>query len=356
MGERIRSRGHRLVAGTLKRMCARPAVWLAVLAGAAVIAVACGGGGGDEGRGPNDPAFTGTTPSARTVSAPDFPGGHTWFNVSEPPSLADLQGKLVLLDFWTSGCINCQQIIPDLTRLEEEFADELVVIGVHSGKYDREQEDESVRQSILRYGLRHAVVNDPDFIIWSMYGVNAWPTLVLIDPAGNVVGARPGEGVYPAFQPVIAALVAEFDALGEIDRSPFAIDLEADAVTSTFLSYPSAVLADEAGSRLFIAGRRAQPCADRRSGRRASGRDRCGPAGVRGRPLRRGHALRATRAGAFAGRQHAVHRGHAQPCHPSGGPDNQGGHDHRWHRLEGSDVARGGRTGRGDGTSHRPGG
>lgn len=241
------------MAGTLKRMCARPAVWLAVLAGAAVIAVACGGGGGDEGRGPNDPAFTGTTSSARTVSAPDFPGGHTWFNVSEPPSLADLQGKLVLLDFWTSGCINCQQIIPDLTRLEEEFADELVVIGVHSGKYDREQEDESVRQSILRYGLRHAVVNDPDFIIWSMYGVNAWPTLVLIDPAGNVVGARPGEGVYPAFQPVIAALVAEFDALGEIDRSPFAIDLEADAVTSTFLSYPSAVLADEAGSRLFIA-------------------------------------------------------------------------------------------------------
>ena len=187
------------------------------------------------------------------IPAPEFPGGHTWFNVSEPLSLSDLRGKVVLLDFWTSGCINCQQIIPDLMRLEDEFADELVIIGVHSGKYDREQEDESVRQSILRFGLRHAVVNDPDFVIWSTYGVNAWPTLVLIDPAGNVVGGRSGEGIYPVFQPVVAALVEEFDARGEIDRSPIAIDLEAAAVTSAFLSYPAAVLTDEAGDRLFIA-------------------------------------------------------------------------------------------------------
>ena len=187
------------------------------------------------------------------IPAPEFPGGHTWFNVSEPLSLSDLRGKVVLLDFWTSGCINCQHIIPDLMRLEEEFADELVIIGVHSGKYDREQEDASVRQSILRFGLQHAVVNDPDFVIWSTYGVNAWPTLVLIDPAGNVVGGRSGEGIYPVFQPAVAALVEEFDARGEIDRSPIAIDLEAAAVTSAFLSYPAAVLADEAGDRLFIA-------------------------------------------------------------------------------------------------------
>ncbi|MFB3053111.1 MAG: thioredoxin-like domain-containing protein, partial [Dehalococcoidia bacterium] len=187
------------------------------------------------------------------IPAPEFPGGHTWFNVSEPLSLSDLRGKVVLLDFWTSGCINCQHIIPDLMRLEEEFAGELVIIGVHSGKYDREQEDASVRQSILRFGLQHAVVNDPDFVIWSTYGVNAWPTLVIIDPAGNVVGGRSGEGIYPVFQPAVAALVEEFDARGEIDRSPIAIDLEAAAVTSAFLSYPAAVLADEAGDRLFIA-------------------------------------------------------------------------------------------------------
>lgn len=217
---------------------------------AMLLIAACGGG--NDGSSPaispgNDGSLAGTQP------APDFPGGHTWFNVTRPLTLDDLKGKVVLLDFWTSGCINCQHIIPDLERLEEEFADELVVIGVHSGKYDREQEDESVRQAILRYGIEHPVVNDPDFVIWSAYGANAWPTVALVDPTGMYVGARAGEQVYDAFRDVIADLVAEFDEQGEIDRTPFALtDLEAGAVTSALLSYPSAVLADEEGGRLFI--------------------------------------------------------------------------------------------------------
>ncbi len=231
----------------------RPA-WLGIVVLAAIIAVACAGGSGGssltgtsagEDGDTGDPTLSGSSP------APEFPAGHTWFNVSEPLSLADLRGKVVLLDFWTSGCINCQQIVPDLNRLEEEFADELVIIGVHSGKYDREQEDQSVRQSLVRYGLRHPVVNDPDFVIWSIYGVNAWPTLILIDPDGNVVGGRAGEGVYPVFQPAIAAVIEEFS--DQIDRSPIAIDLEAQGVSASILSFPSAVLADEAGGRLFIA-------------------------------------------------------------------------------------------------------
>ena len=231
----------------------RPA-WLGIVVLAAVIAVACGGGsgdssltttaGGEEGAA-GDPAVDGSS------AAPEFPAGHTWFNVSQPLTLADLRGKVVLLDFWTSGCINCQQIVPDLNRLEEEFADELVIIGVHSGKYDREQEDQSVRQSLLRYGLEHPVVNDPDFIIWSLYGINAWPTLILIDPEGNVVGGRAGEDVYPNFQPAIAGVIEEFS--DQIDRSPLAIDLEAQGVSASILSFPSTVLADEAGGRLFIA-------------------------------------------------------------------------------------------------------
>ena len=231
----------------------RPA-WLGIVVLAAVIAVACGGGSGDssltttsggEDGAAGDPAVDGSS------AAPEFPAGHTWFNVSQPLTLADLRGKVVLLDFWTSGCINCQQIVPDLNRLEEEFADELVIIGVHSGKYDREQEDESVRQSLLRYGLEHPVVNDPDFIIWSLYGINAWPTLILIDPEGNVVGGRAGEDVYPNFQPAIAGVIEEFS--DQIDRSPLAIDLEAQGVSASILSFPSTVLADEAGGRLFIA-------------------------------------------------------------------------------------------------------
>ncbi|MCH7483968.1 MAG: redoxin domain-containing protein [Chloroflexi bacterium] len=188
---------------------------------------------------------------AGTIAAPEFPGGHTWFNVSEPLTVADLRGKVIVLDFWTLGCINCQHIVPDLKQLEAEFGDALVVIGVHSGKYDREHDDDSIREAVLRLGLAHAVVNDPDFVIWNLYGANAWPTTVVIDPAGNVVGSRSGEGVYAAVQPVVARLIDEFS--DQIDLTPIALDLEAEPIVTAFLSHPGAVLVDEDGGRLFIA-------------------------------------------------------------------------------------------------------
>ena len=232
-------------------------VWLGVITVALLTVAACGGGDDSSNQpadsgGVSDLAETGDSIFDGTQAAPEFPGGHTWFNVGEPLTLEGLRGKVVVLDFWTAGCINCQHIIPDLERLEMEFEEELVVIGVHSGKYDREQEDKGVLQAILRFGLVHPVVNDPDFVIWSAYGVSAWPTTIVINPAGNIVLGRSGEGVYDAIQPFIQDLVSYFDERGEIDRTLIAFDLEAGAVTSTFLSYPSSVLADDAGDRLFI--------------------------------------------------------------------------------------------------------
>ena len=187
--------------------------------------------------------------------APAFPDGLQWFNVEKPLKLADLKGKVVLLDFWTLGCINCQHVIPDLKRLEAEFGPALAVVGVHSGKYAAEHDDESIREAIRRYGLEHPVVNDPDFAFWGAYGANAWPTLVLIDPAGKLVGGHSGEGVYPLFQPIVAALVKEFDGRGAVDRALLPLKLDA-SVVATALSYPGKVLADDAddaGGRLFIA-------------------------------------------------------------------------------------------------------
>lgn len=215
--------------------------------GALVLAVAlagCGGGGGK----------TLVTPGGSgAVRAPEFPGGNTWFNVPEPLTIDGLRGKAVLLDFWTLGCINCQHVIPDLKRLEEEFGDALVVVGVHSGKYGREHSDQSVRDAIRKFGVTHPVVNDPDFIIWNTYGAQAWPTLVLIDPALNVVGYHQGEGIHPVLQPAIARTITEFDAKGQVDRTPIALDLESEGALSAVLSFPSAVLADEEHGRLFIA-------------------------------------------------------------------------------------------------------
>jgi DNA-binding beta-propeller fold protein YncE len=196
---------------------------------------------------PTEQSFAGET------AAPEFPPNLDWLNTERPLSLDQLKGKLVLLDFWTYGCINCMHIIPELSRLENEYPNELVVIGVHSAKFENEGDTDNIRQVILRYGLEHPVVNDSEFIVWRTWGARAWPTLVLIDPAGNVVGGHSGENIYPIFKPVIESLVQEFDAKGILDRTPLDLKLEKQGLPATVLSFPGKVLADEAQGRLFIA-------------------------------------------------------------------------------------------------------
>ena len=200
-----------------------------------------------------DQAGDGEQSFAGKVAAPDFPPGLDWLNTDGPLTLADLRGKVVLLDFWTYGCINCIHIIPDLHKLEEKWADELVVIGVHSAKFENEGDTDNIRNIILRYELEHPVVNDNQFQIWNQYGARAWPTLVLIDPEGKVLGYHSGEGIYEPFDEVIAGMVAEFDALGKIDRRPLGLKLEQDNQLNSPLLFPGKVLADPDNQRLFIA-------------------------------------------------------------------------------------------------------
>ena len=193
------------------------------------------------------------TSFAGTMPAAEFPDGLDWLNTEQPLSIADLRGKLVLLDFWTYGCINCMHNFPGLKQLEAEYADELVVIGVHSAKFQNEGDTDNIRQIILRYDLEHPVINDNEFEVWNTWGVRAWPTLVLIDPQGNVVGGHSGEGVYPVFKPVIESLVNEFDDLQLLDRTPLELKLEKEGLPDTVLSFPGKVLADPEAGRLFVA-------------------------------------------------------------------------------------------------------
>jgi thiol-disulfide isomerase/thioredoxin len=191
---------------------------------------------------------------AGEVPAPEFPAGLAWLNVSEALTLADLQGKIVLLDFWTYGCINCMHVIPDLKRLEAEYPDSLVVVGVHSAKFDNEGVTENIRQIVQRYGVQHPVVNDVDFQIWNTYGANAWPTAGLIDPLGRVVGGRSGEGVYEFFKPIIEVMDQEYRAAGLINTTPLAkLSPETAKMTDTPLRFPGKVLVDGQNDRLFIA-------------------------------------------------------------------------------------------------------
>ena len=103
--------------------------------------------------------------------------------------MTELRGKIVLLDFWTFCCINCHHILPDLAKLEEKYKNELVVIGVHTAKFDAERDTENIRRKVREYRIKHPVINDANMTIWKRFGVDCWPTLVLIDANGKFVGA-----------------------------------------------------------------------------------------------------------------------------------------------------------------------
>ena len=189
----------------------------------------------------------------KSIPAPELTGGTAWLNVSRPLTLADSRGKMVLLDFWTYCCINCMHIIPDLKKLEKKYSKELVVIGVHSAKFQNEREAENIRQAILRYEIEHPVINDSNFAIWQAYGARAWPTLVLIDPEGNIVGSDTGEGHYELLDKLIGKLVFDFRSKNLISEKPIPLSLEKYKQGPTYLSFPGKILADEASKRLFIA-------------------------------------------------------------------------------------------------------
>src|ERR1044072_435703 len=187
------------------------------------------------------------------IHAPEITGGRGWLNTDKPLSIAGLKGKIVLLDFWTYGCINCIHIIPDLKKLEAKYAKELVVIGVHSAKFQNEKETENIRRIILRYEIEHPVYNDSEYAVWQSYGIRAWPTQVLIDPAGYIVGGVSGEGNYDVIDQTIAKIAEEARKRGELNEEPLKLVLERAKVGDLPLAFPGKILADAKNFRLFIA-------------------------------------------------------------------------------------------------------
>jgi thiol-disulfide isomerase/thioredoxin len=165
------------------------------------------------------------TRSYAQMDAPEIARpGLEWFNVAKPLPIASLRGRIVILDFWTEGCINCIQIIPTLRRVEEQFPDKVVVIGVHSPKFANEKRAESVKDAIQRYDIRHPIVHDPEMKIWREYGVQAWPTLVVVGADGNVAGSVAGEPDPDRFVAAISNLVTNSAKAGTL--KPAAIDLK----------------------------------------------------------------------------------------------------------------------------------
>jgi sugar lactone lactonase YvrE/thiol-disulfide isomerase/thioredoxin len=186
------------------------------------------------------------------VRAPELDGAVAWLNTPVPLTLAGLRGKVVLLDFWTYGCINCLHVLPDLQRLQATFGDALVVIGVHAAKFDNERQTANIRRTLQRLDIRHPVANDAHFAIWQRYTVRAWPTQVLIDPRGYVVGTATGEGHGAQLEEAIRAVIAVFEQEGTLDRTPRHVTPE-DRAHDGPLAFPGKVLADAERGCLYVA-------------------------------------------------------------------------------------------------------
>lgn len=150
--------------------------------------------------------------------------GRRWLNTGgEELSLVGLRGRIVVLDFWTFCCVNCLHVLDELRPLEQEFADSLVIIGVHSPKFEHEGRPEAVEAAVERYAVHHPVLDDPDLVTWDAYTARAWPTLVVIDPEGYIVGQMSGEGHGPGIASLVRELISEHSARGTLRRgdSPY---------------------------------------------------------------------------------------------------------------------------------------
>ncbi len=149
------------------------------------------------------------------VRAPEL-RGRGWLNTDGPLALQDLRGRFVLLDFWTFCCINCLHVLDELRPVEEKYADELVVIGVHSPKFVHEADPDALAAAVERYAVHHPVLDDPELVTWQTYTARAWPTLVLVDPEGYVVAQYAGEGHAHAIDALLGELREEHRRRGTL--------------------------------------------------------------------------------------------------------------------------------------------
>jgi thiol-disulfide isomerase/thioredoxin len=157
-------------------------------------------------------AATGTTAFAGSpksgVTAPEFTGIHKWLN-SDPLTMQQLRGQVVLVDFWTYTCINCINTLPYVKSWNQKYKDQgLAVIGVHTPEYPFERDTDNVKTAIKRFGITYPVAQDNQYATWSVYNNQYWPAVYLIDKKGQVVYSHFGEGNYAETEAKIQALLA----------------------------------------------------------------------------------------------------------------------------------------------------
>jgi thiol-disulfide isomerase/thioredoxin len=146
--------------------------------------------------------------SSESSAAPELATGD-WIN-SEPLSLKELRGRVVLIEFWTFGCYNCRNTLPYVKGWDARYrAKGLTVIGVHSPEFDEERKIEHLRREVASLGIMYPIVTDNDYQTWEAYHVEAWPTTFLLDKQGRIRRRHVGEGGYDEAERLIQKLLAE---------------------------------------------------------------------------------------------------------------------------------------------------
>ncbi|MEO3927325.1 NHL domain-containing thioredoxin family protein [Micromonosporaceae bacterium B7E4] len=182
------------------------------------------------------------------VRAPEL-RGRRWLNTGGADlTLLDLRGKIVILDFWTFCCINCLHVLDELRPLEEKYGDALVVIGVHSPKFEHERDPDALAAAVERYGVAHPVLDDAEMAVWQQYAAKAWPTLNVIDPEGYVVATMAGEGHAEGLSRLLDELIATHEAKGTLHRGdgPYVPPAEPE----TALRFPGKTIVLDGGNLL----------------------------------------------------------------------------------------------------------
>src|SRR6476661_4984862 len=131
-------------------------------------------------------------------------------NSQQPLTMADLKGKVVLVNFWTYSCINVLRTLPHLIEWNTKYADNgLVIVGVHTPEFGFEKNITNVKTSLQKYGIKYPVIQDNDYKIWNAYGNNYWPRMYLVDDKGVIRYDKVGEGEYNQTEKEIQSLLAE---------------------------------------------------------------------------------------------------------------------------------------------------
>ena len=147
-------------------------------------------------------------PAAKASAAPEFAKGN-WIN-SDPLTLNQLRGRVVLVEFWTFGCDNCRNTLPSVKEWDARYRDRgLTIVGVHTPETQSEYNLDIVRREVPGLGIKYAVVTDNDYKTWKAYGVEAWPTIFVIDKQGRIRWLHVGEGSYEETESVIKTLLTE---------------------------------------------------------------------------------------------------------------------------------------------------